>query len=46
MAEFIFTRADPELRRAYVYNARRLAMTLSWEDQIHIAASMKRKLKK
>jgi hypothetical protein len=44
--EFIFTKADPELRRMYIYNARRLAMTISWEDEVHIAAAMKRALKK
>ena len=42
---YLFTKASPELRRAYIYNARRLAMSMSWEEQTHIAELMRKALK-
>jgi hypothetical protein len=44
--QYLFTRADPELRKAYIYNARRLSRTLTPEEKTHIAAAMRRALQR
>jgi len=44
--KYLFTKADPELRKAYIYNARRLSRHLSEEEKTQIALAMRKALKR
>ena len=44
--KYLFTRADPELRKAYIYNARRLARHLSEEEKTQLRIAMRRALQR
>jgi hypothetical protein len=44
--KYLFTRADPELRKAYIYNARRLSRHLSEEEKARLRIAMRRALAK